>query len=76
MVYRIDGNLLKQECTFAYDGFLSGHEGDILCMDYNGHELVGTGSDDHTVRLWSGIKREKRGLYMVQQIIYDMVWSN
>ena len=40
--------------VFHYDGFLPGHEGEILCMDHNG-QLLGTGSADKTVKLWSGV---------------------
>ena len=56
MIYRVDGNFaLGGDITFRYDGFLAGHDGDILCMDHNG-ELLGTGSADRTVRLWSGVR--------------------
>ena len=46
--------------VFHYDGFLPGHEGDILCMDHNG-QLLGTGSADKTVKLWSGVSKIHRG---------------
>ena len=46
--------------VFHYDGFLTGHEGDILCMDHNG-QLLGTGSADKTVKLWSGVSKIHRG---------------
>ena len=56
MIYRVDGNLaMEGDITFRYDGFLTGHDGDILCMEHNG-ELLGTGSADRTVRLWSGVR--------------------
>ena len=55
MIYRIDGNILRADDTiFRYDGFLNGHDGDILCMDHNG-DLLATGSTDKTVKLWSGV---------------------
>ena len=55
MIYRIDGNILRADDTvFRYDGFLNGHDGDILCMDHNG-DLLATGSADKTVKLWSGV---------------------
>ena len=46
--------------VFHYDGFLPGHEGEILCMDHNG-QLLGTGSADKTVKLWSGVSKIHRG---------------
>ena len=56
MIYRIDGNILRADDTiFRYDGFLNGHDGDILCMDHNG-DLLATGSTDKTVKLWSGVE--------------------
>ena len=56
MIYRIEGNLATaNDITFRYDGYLSGHDGEILCMDHNG-ELLGTGSADRTVKLWSGVQ--------------------
>ncbi len=65
MIYRIEGNIGRGECTFVYDGFLSGHEGDILCMDFSGGDIIGTGSEDHNVKLWFGIRSEKRALHTV-----------
>ena len=65
-VYRIDGKLSEGEATFHYDGTLSGHEGDILCIDHNGGELVGTGSTDRTVKVWHGMARN-RSLNMVRR---------
>ena len=64
-IYRIDGKFSVGEATFHYDGALSGHEGDILCIDHNGGELVGTGSTDRTVKVWYGTARV-RSLYMVK----------
>ena len=61
MIYRIEGNLaMANDITFRYDGYLSGHEGEILCMDHNG-ELLGTGSADKTVKLWSGVRGTTAG---------------
>ena len=61
MIYRIDGNILRADDTiFRYDGFLNGHDGDILCMDHNG-DLLATGSTDKTVKLWSGVSKIHRG---------------
>ena len=55
MIYRIDGNILRADDTvFRYDGFLNGHDGDILSMDHNG-DLLATGSADKTVKIWSGV---------------------
>jgi WD40 repeat protein len=68
MVYRIKGCLSSGECRFLYDGFLSGHEGDILCMDYGGGDVVGTGSADHSVKLWQGAKTHTRKLHMVNRL--------
>ena len=65
-IYRIDGKVSEGEATFHYDGTLSGHEGDILCIDHNGGELVGTGSTDRTVKVWCGMARV-RSLNMVRR---------
>ena len=65
MIYRIAGNIASNECTFRYDGFLSGHEGDILCMDSNGKDIVATGSADQTVKIWRGAQKRERLLHRV-----------
>ena len=65
-IYRIDGNVAEGEATFHFDGSLTGHEGDILCIDHNGGQLVGTGSTDRTVKVWHGMARV-RSLYMVRR---------
>ena len=65
-IYRIDGNVAGGEATFHFDGSLTGHEGDILCIDHNGGQLVGTGSTDRTVKVWHGMARV-RSLYMVRK---------
>ena len=70
MIYRIDGNISKgEDIVFRYDGFLNGHDGDILCMDHNG-ELLGTGSADKTVRLWSGVGLNMFRTTAEQQVSY------
>ena len=68
-IYRIDGKVSEGEATFHHDGALSGHEGDILCIDHNDGELVGTGSTDRTVKVWHGTTRV-RSLYMVRCKFY------
>ena len=83
MIYRIDGNILRADDTiFRYDGFLNGHDGDILCMDHNG-DLLATGSTDKTVKLWSGVslnvfrttaEQEVRAAFTVYHILQSCVF--
>ena len=65
-IYRIDGKVSEGEGTFHHDGTLSAHEGDVMCIDHNGGDLVGTGSTDRTVKVWYGMARV-RSLYMVRR---------
>ena len=61
MIWRAVGfHWHRDGIVFHYDGFLPGHEGEILCMDHNG-QLLGTGSADKTVKLWSGVSKIHRG---------------